>query len=126
MIDFVYDIRRITEIAYSFGFSSSGQFLRAFRTRFAMTPSEARQECQTFVLMDREIGRVHDHCFKQAERLKLLARAWRTVWTTGRGLRRHSRCALVLPFSATGSLTRLLLHTNPNQAPGSSRSLLFG
>jgi AraC-like DNA-binding protein len=34
--------RSITEIAYAYGFSSSGQFLRSFKTRFNMTPSEAR------------------------------------------------------------------------------------
>ena len=36
--------RSITYIAYQLGFSSSAQFLRAFRARFGMTPSEARQE----------------------------------------------------------------------------------
>lgn len=34
--------RGVTEIAYALGFSSSGQFLRAFKARFGMTPSEAR------------------------------------------------------------------------------------
>lgn len=34
--------RSVTEIAYAHGFSSSGQFLRAFKARFGMTPSEAR------------------------------------------------------------------------------------
>lgn len=34
----------ITETALRFGFSDSGQFFRAFKARFAMTPSEARQE----------------------------------------------------------------------------------
>lgn len=34
----------ITEISYRFGFSSSNQLLRAFRTRFGMTPSQAREE----------------------------------------------------------------------------------
>ncbi|MDO8979121.1 MAG: helix-turn-helix domain-containing protein [Afipia sp.] len=36
--------RSITEIAYDLGFSNSSQFLRAFRSRFAMTPSEAGRE----------------------------------------------------------------------------------
>lgn len=34
--------RSITEIAYSMGFSSGNQLLRSFRTRFGVTPSEAR------------------------------------------------------------------------------------
>lgn len=34
--------RTITDIALASGFSSSAQFARAFRTRFAMSPSEAR------------------------------------------------------------------------------------
>jgi AraC-like DNA-binding protein len=34
----------ITEIAFRFGFSNSSQFARAFRERFALTPSEARHE----------------------------------------------------------------------------------
>ncbi|ODT13536.1 MAG: hypothetical protein ABS35_37630 [Kaistia sp. SCN 65-12] len=34
----------ITETALRFGFSDGGQFLRAFKARFAMTPSEARQQ----------------------------------------------------------------------------------
>lgn len=32
----------VTEVAYMFGFSSSARFLRAFKARFGMTPSEAR------------------------------------------------------------------------------------
>jgi len=34
--------RSITEIAYSLGFSSGNQLLRTFRSRFGVTPSEAR------------------------------------------------------------------------------------
>nr|WP_225737270.1 helix-turn-helix domain-containing protein [Dyella acidiphila] len=34
--------RSITEIAYSLGFSSASQLLRSFRTRFGITPKEAR------------------------------------------------------------------------------------
>lgn len=37
-------VRSITEIAHELGFSGSSPFLRAFRTRFGMTPSEARQK----------------------------------------------------------------------------------
>ncbi len=36
--------RSIAEIAFSLGFSSSNQFLRGFRARFGMTPTEAREE----------------------------------------------------------------------------------
>jgi len=35
--------RFISEIAFRYGFSSSNQFLRGFRARFGVTPSEARQ-----------------------------------------------------------------------------------
>nr|WP_269812802.1 helix-turn-helix domain-containing protein [Pontibaca salina] len=35
--------RTITMIAYDYGFSSSHQFLRAFRAQYGMTPSDARQ-----------------------------------------------------------------------------------
>lgn len=36
--------RSITQIAASLGFSNGNQFLRGFRTRFGVTPSEAREE----------------------------------------------------------------------------------
>lgn len=36
--------RSITEIAFALGFSSSTHFLRRFRTRFGLTPGEARRE----------------------------------------------------------------------------------
>lgn len=37
-------VRSITEIAFSLGFSNGTHFLRRFRTRFGLTPSEARRE----------------------------------------------------------------------------------
>ncbi len=36
--------RAITAIAYDYGFSSGNQFLRAFRARYGLTPSQARQQ----------------------------------------------------------------------------------
>lgn len=39
----VHQPRSITEIAYNLGFSSGNQLLRAFRARFGMTPSVAKQ-----------------------------------------------------------------------------------
>lgn len=36
--------RSLTDMAYGLGFSSSAQFAKAFRARFSITPSEARQE----------------------------------------------------------------------------------
>ncbi|PLP58366.1 AraC family transcriptional regulator [Mesorhizobium loti] len=36
--------RSITEIAFAFGFSNGTHFLRRFRTRFGLTPREARRE----------------------------------------------------------------------------------
>lgn len=39
----------ITAIAYDYGFSSSNQFLRAFRSHFGMTPSQARQRSASTV-----------------------------------------------------------------------------
>ncbi|MBN9083042.1 MAG: hypothetical protein BGP04_02460 [Rhizobiales bacterium 62-17] len=39
--------RSVTEIAHRFGFSSSTQFHRAFRTRFSLTPNQARSERST-------------------------------------------------------------------------------
>lgn len=37
----------VTQIAHDFGFSSSTQFHRAFRTRFSLTPNQARGELST-------------------------------------------------------------------------------
>ncbi len=44
--------RSITTIANDFAFSSSSQFLRAFRARFGVTPSEARNEASLSVIVD--------------------------------------------------------------------------
>ncbi len=48
----------ITEIALQLGFSNSSQFLKAFKSRFAMTPSEARQNIGRSVLADPRLANV--------------------------------------------------------------------
>jgi len=40
----------MTQLAHDLGFSGAGQFQRAFRTRFGMSPSEARQERRTLIV----------------------------------------------------------------------------
>ncbi len=67
--------RSITEIAYDLGFSSSGQFLRAFRARFAMTPSEARQNRLALALADTRLSHLRSHFAEQVQWLSLLAAA---------------------------------------------------
>lgn len=67
--------RSITEIAYDLGFSSSGQFLRAFRSRFAMTPSEARQRGFALALADTRLSDVRARFAEQAQWLDLMAAA---------------------------------------------------
>ncbi|MDO8978200.1 MAG: helix-turn-helix transcriptional regulator, partial [Afipia sp.] len=59
--------RSITEIAHDLGFSSSGQFLRAFRARFAMTPSEARETGQALARADSKLSDLRARFAKQAE-----------------------------------------------------------
>ncbi|MGH8157708.1 MAG: helix-turn-helix domain-containing protein [Rhodanobacter sp.] len=54
-------VRSITEIALDLGFSSSGQFSRAFRERFSVTPSEARQERSLLPLVDLRISGLQTH-----------------------------------------------------------------
>ena len=62
-------IRSITEIAYQLGFSGSAQFLRAFRARFGMTPSEARQDGGKPTKADRRLAQVQEHLVKYARKL---------------------------------------------------------
>jgi AraC-like DNA-binding protein len=64
--------RPITEIAFAFGFSSSGQFLRAFRSRFAMTPSEARHNGPK-TLIDQHIAGLQNHFNEYFQRLTSLS-----------------------------------------------------
>lgn len=46
--------RSITEIAHKYAFTSSNQFLRAFRARFHMTPSEAKEMAFSLRLGDHQ------------------------------------------------------------------------
>lgn len=57
----LYIRRSITEIAHHFSFSSSSQFLRAFRARFETTPSEVREHGFSFVLADRKAWTLQSH-----------------------------------------------------------------
>lgn len=59
----------ITEIAYELGFSSSNQFLRAFRARFGITPSDARQEGALSGPADQQTVRIRAHFAKYASPL---------------------------------------------------------
>lgn len=61
--------RTITAIAHDLGFSGSSQFLRAFRARFEMTPTEARQEGFSLALGDRQLSDLQAHFAHQAKRL---------------------------------------------------------
>lgn len=61
----------ITEVAHDLGFSSSGQFLRAFRSRFAMTPTEARSEGFSSALADRGLSDVQAHFAKYARQIEM-------------------------------------------------------
>lgn len=49
----------ITELAYRFGFSGSGQFMKAFKSRFAVTPSEVRGEQRASILADDRLAALH-------------------------------------------------------------------
>lgn len=66
--------RSITEIAYVCGFSSSTQFLRAFRTRFGMTPTETRREGLVLALADRQLFNLQSRFAQYAERFSFSAR----------------------------------------------------
>lgn len=63
--------RSITEIASRLGFSGSSQFLRTFRARFGMTPSEARQERARPILADRRLAQVQARLLEYAQSLGL-------------------------------------------------------
>lgn len=51
--------RTITQIAFAFGFSGSGQFQRAFTSRFNLSPSEARHEGSPPLLADQRLMALH-------------------------------------------------------------------
>lgn len=57
----------ITGIAHELGFSGSNQFLRAFRTRFGMTPSDVRREGSSFGAADQRLSSIQSHFAKYAE-----------------------------------------------------------
>lgn len=62
----VHTVRSITEIAHGLGFSGSSHFLRAFRTRFDMTPSEARQIASQRDASNQRLSSLHTHLIKYA------------------------------------------------------------
>lgn len=57
----------ITRLAHELSFSGSNHFLRAFRARFGMTPSEAREIGFTFRLANRGIAGLQSHFTKYAQ-----------------------------------------------------------
>ncbi|VVE90498.1 helix-turn-helix domain-containing protein [Pandoraea bronchicola] len=57
----------ITRLAHELSFSGSNHFLRAFRARFGMTPSEAREAGFTFHLANRGIAGLQTHFAKYAQ-----------------------------------------------------------
>jgi AraC-like DNA-binding protein len=61
--------RSITEIAFSFGFSNSSQFGRAFRERFAMTPTEVRDDRGTVGRAGRSVYELRAHVARLAKLL---------------------------------------------------------
>ncbi|MGI6854426.1 helix-turn-helix domain-containing protein [Mesorhizobium sp. 1B3] len=65
--------RSITEIAYGCGFSGNTQFLRAFRARFGMTPTDARQEGLLLALADSRLSSLQSRFADYAERFSLSA-----------------------------------------------------
>ena len=67
--------RSISEIAYRLGFSGSTQFLRAFRARFGMTPSEARHEGAQPVLADRRLAQVQARFVEYVQQLSAMDRS---------------------------------------------------
>ncbi|MET2832665.1 helix-turn-helix domain-containing protein [Mesorhizobium shangrilense] len=64
--------RSIIEIAHGLGFSSSSQFLRAFRARFDMTPSDVRQ--QRGEPTDQRLAHMQAHFAEYAQQLGLANR----------------------------------------------------
>lgn len=61
----------ITELAYGFGFSGSGQFLKAFKARFAMTPSDVRRERPASILGDEPLAALHRQFALYAQQLSV-------------------------------------------------------
>lgn len=61
--------RSVTDIAHVLGFSSSSQFQRAFRARFGMTPSEAREEALSISFADHRLADVQARFASYARQL---------------------------------------------------------
>lgn len=56
----------ITRLAHELAFSGSNHFLRAFRARFGVTPSEARELAFSFELADRGVASLYSHLLNYA------------------------------------------------------------
>ncbi|MDR3396374.1 MAG: helix-turn-helix domain-containing protein [Pandoraea sp.] len=56
----------ITRLAHELAFSGSNHFLRAFRARFGVTPSEARELAFSFELADQGVASLYSHLLNYA------------------------------------------------------------
>ncbi|VVD95970.1 AraC family transcriptional regulator [Pandoraea communis] len=56
----------ITRLAHDLAFSGSNHFLRAFRARFGVTPSEARELAFSFELADQSVAGLYTHLLNYA------------------------------------------------------------
>jgi len=59
----------VTEVAYDWGFTSSTQFLRVFRARFNLTPTDARQEGRTLALANSGMSNLQARFAEMAQRI---------------------------------------------------------
>lgn len=59
----------ITELAYRFGFSASGQFMKAFKARFGVPPSEVRRERGASILADERLASLQGQFALYAQQL---------------------------------------------------------
>ncbi|WEK49973.1 MAG: helix-turn-helix domain-containing protein [Candidatus Kaistia colombiensis] len=65
----------IAQLAHDFGFSGSGQFQRAFRARFDITPGDARREGATSGVVNRTLAGVQQLFASRAEPYRIDAPA---------------------------------------------------
>jgi AraC-like DNA-binding protein len=56
--------KQITQLAYDCGFSSGDQFLKAFRKKFSITPSEVKGQKKVLVVNDSNIHQLHNYFLK--------------------------------------------------------------
>ncbi|AVF41347.1 hypothetical protein AL486_17850 [Pandoraea apista] len=56
----------ITRLAHELAFSGSNHFLRAFRARFGVTPTEAREQAFSFELADQDVASLYSHLLNYA------------------------------------------------------------